>query len=358
MDALAELLRELVAIASPSGEEAAVGDHVARRLGAAGFAVSRVGAGVVAEAGPAGAPVVMLCSHLDTVPAGAAWSADPWRADWRDDRLVGLGANDAKASVAAMIAAGERWLAGSARGGLRLRLAFNALEETTNRGMEELLAAHGVPDAAVIGEPTGLEVVNAQSGLAVLEAEWSGRSCHAAHVGRVEHANALLAAARDLAGFPACLELGAVHPQCGISTVAATVLRAGERHNLVPDRAVATLDARLAPNVDAARALAEVQRLLPHAAVRVRSARLKPFETPAAHPVVRAALQAAGCAAPIGSSTMSDMALLQGVPAVKCGPGRTERSHTPDEFVTRDELEAGFRFYARFLELAPVSQLA
>lgn len=358
MDPLGDLLRDLVATPSPSGEEAALGDRVAARLGASGFEVGRVGAGVVAEAGPEGAPVLMLCSHLDTVPAGASWSADPWRAEWRDGRMTGLGANDAKASVAAMIAAGERWRAGGARGGFRLRLAFNALEETTNRGMEELLAARGKPDAAVIGEPTGLEVVHAQSGLAVLEAEWRGRSCHAAHAGRVDHENALLLAARDLAGFPPCLEICAPHPSCGPSTMAATVLRAGERHNLVPDLARATLDARLAPNCDAAAALAAARAHLPRAEVRVRSARLLPFETPAAHPVVRAALAAAGRGAAIGSSTMSDMALLQGVPAVKCGPGRTERSHTPDEFVTREELEAGFRFYARFLELAPVAQPA
>jgi acetylornithine deacetylase len=257
-----------------------------------------------------------------------------------------------------MLLAGERWLAAGAPGGFRLRLAFNALEETTNRGMEELLAGWGRPDAAVIGEPTGLEVVNAQSGLAVLEAEWRGSSCHAAHAGRVEHSNALLAAARDLAGFPQCLEVGAPHPQCGASTVAATVLHAGERHNKVPDRALLTLDARLAPGVSSAGALAAVRARLPHAELRVRSDRLAPFETPAAHPLVRAALEAAGRRAPVGSSTMSDMALLRGVPAVKCGPGRTERSHVPDEFVTRDELAAGFRFYARILELAPVAQPA
>ena len=35
-------------------------------------------------------------------------------------------------------------------------------------------------------------VARAQSGLAVLTARWSGRSCHAAHVGRVAHENALL----------------------------------------------------------------------------------------------------------------------------------------------------------------------
>lgn len=358
MDALAALLRELVATPSPSGDEAALGDLVAARLRAAGFAVGRAGAGVVAEAGPEGAPVLLLCSHLDTVPAGAAWSADPWDCAWRDGRLTGLGANDAKASVAAMIRAGECWLAAGAPGGLRLRLAFNALEETTNRGMEDMLAGWGAPDAAVFGEPTGLEVVNAQAGLAVLEAEWRGRSCHAAHVGRVAHENALLAAARELASFPQCLEIGAPHPQCGPSTIAATVLRAGERHNQVPDRALLTLDARLAPKVVAADALAALRARLPQARVRVRSDRLAPCETPAAHPLVRAALRAAGRATPRGSSTMSDMALLRGVPAVKCGPGRTERSHVPDEFVTREELEAGFRCYARILELAPVAQPA
>jgi acetylornithine deacetylase len=38
------------------------------------------------------------------------------------------------------------------------------------------------------------------------------------------------------------------------------------------------------------------------------------------------------------------------VPAIKCGPGQTARSHTPDEFVLRSELEAGVAFYT---QLAP-----
>ena len=356
MDALAELLLQLVHVPSLSGEEGALGDRVQERLRAAGFRTGRALHGVVAEAGPEGAPILMLCSHLDTVPAGAGWKADPWRVVWRRDRLVGLGANDAKASVAAMIHAGEAWLADGAAGGFRLRLAFTAQEETTNRGMEEMLSQWGKPDLAVIGEPTGLEVVNAQSGLAVLESEWTGRSCHAAHVGRVVHENALLAAATDLVRFPPFVELGQPHPQCGPSTLAVTVLHSGERHNRVPDRALATLDARLAPGVDASDACAEAQARLPGAQVRCRSSRLRPVETPAAHPLVRAALQASGRTRPVGSCTMSDMALLQGVPAVKCGPGQSERSHTPNEFVTREELEAGYNFYARLLQAPPISR--
>src|SRR4029450_3949549 len=43
------------------------------------------------------------------------------------------------------------------------------------------------------------------------------------------------------------------------------------------------------------------------------------------------------------------MACLDGVPAVKCGPGRSERSHTPDEYVLESEILEGARFYARLV---------
>jgi len=45
---------------------------------------------------------------------------------------------------------------------------------------------------------------------------------------------------------------------------------------------------------------------------------------------------------------MSDMAFL-GAGAIKCGPGRSERSHTPDEFVLEEEVLEGARFYTRLI---------
>jgi hypothetical protein len=50
-----------------------------------------------------------------------------------------------------------------------------------------------------------------------------------------------------------------------------------------------------------------------------------------------------------GSATLSDMALMAGIPAVKCGPGSSERSHTADEFVWESEVLAGARFYTRLI---------
>ena len=87
--------------------------------------------------------------------------------------------------------------------------------------------------------------------------------------------------------------------------------------------------------------------------VRVLSERLEPRETDPTEAVVRAALQARPGAQVYGSATMSDLVFLRGVPAIKCGPGRSERSHTPDEFVLEEEILQGASFYSDFVaELA------
>ncbi len=355
MEAPSELLRELVAIESPSGGEGELADFVASWLARAGLDVERLGESVLARLDLGPGPRLLFNSHLDTVPVGEGWTQLPIGAEWADGRLYGRGANDAKASVAAMMTAlselaRERALTRGARG--ELLLALNACEETTNAGMTAVVASIGLPDGGVTGEPTGLEVVRAQSGLAVLRAEWTGRACHAAHVARVEHENALLKAAAEIGAAGPYLTLGEPHPLLGPSTAVATVLRSGERHNVVPDRAEALFDCRLAPPHDALEARELLQRLMPSARVEIRSARLRPVETAAEHPLVRAALRAAGRTSAVGSATMSDMALLPGVPAVKCGPGVSARSHTSDEFVLLTELEAGCAFYRALAPLA------
>jgi acetylornithine deacetylase len=342
----AALLADLVRIPSPSGDEGRAADHVAALLADAGVDCERIGSSLLARIERGSGPTLLLNSHLDTVPAGPSWNADPFRGEWDGDRLVGLGANDAGAAAVGMLAAALRFASEpDARG--TLLLALTACEETSNAGMADVLARCDAIDGAITGEPTGLEVVRAQAGLAVLVASWSGVSCHAAHAARVEHSNALLTAAADLAALPSAITLPGEHALLGASTLVPTVLTAGERHNRVPDLAECVFDGRLAPPHDAAECVATLSRRLPNAELRVRSERLVPVETAADHPLVAAALRAAGRDVAIGSNTLSDMALLAGVPAVKCGPGETARSHTPDEYVLRAELDAGVAFYAR-----------
>ncbi|MEM7310947.1 MAG: M20/M25/M40 family metallo-hydrolase [Planctomycetota bacterium] len=354
------LLSELVAIPSPSGDEGVSADYLADAAAAAGLDVERVGASVLCALEGDG-PTFFLNTHHDTVPVGEGWDSDPldpaWHGEGAGARLIARGANDAKASVAAMLtaAAGFARTPRAERRGTLL-LAVTAAEETTNAGMGAVLqrlTERGIaPDGAVTGEPTDLEVVRAQSGLCVLEATWTGVSCHAAHVARVANRSALAAAAREVAQLPPYFTLDGAHPLLGESTLVATVLTAGERHNKIPDHALCVFDGRIAPPHSAEDCLALLAEHLPGAELRVRSDRLRPVETPAAHGLVRAALAATGRGAAIGSSTMSDMALLAGLPAVKCGPGKTARSHTPNEFLVRSELDEACAAYGALIPAA------
>lgn len=338
-----DLLARMVAYSSPSGDERALADAVQSWVAERGIDVVRIGDTVVARLAPEARPRVWLMSHLDTVPVGSGWTREPLRGVWDGDVLYGRGANDAKISAATMLTAAFALADNPLRGGVDVVLT--ACEETNNSGAAAAIAALGLPDACVCGEPTGLEVVSAQGGLSVLAATWRGKSCHAANAGQVEHSNALLLAARDMAGLDPVIGVGAPHARLGRTTVVATQLSAGERHNVVPDVANAVFDARLSPNTSADDVRSALASLLPHADVTIRSKRLLAFETADDHPIVRAALRAAGKSHSIASRTLSDLALLQGVPGVKCGPGLSARSHTPDEFVLRDEVDAGVAFY-------------
>lgn len=353
MSSIAQFLRELVAIESVSGTEDAAADFCMQRLKGHGIDCERAGNTVLATiASRSSGARLLMNSHLDTVPVGNGWTRAPYGEEWRGGRLYGRGANDAKASAAAMIETLIQLSKRSRDLHGELQLALTACEETTNVGMAAAIERLGKPDGAVTGEPTGLEVVRAQSGLVVLTAEWKGRSCHAAHVARVAHDNALLIAARELHALGPYVQVGDEHPLLGKSTLVATVFESGQRHNVVPDLARAVFDGRFAPPHAAPDGVRELSARLPRARVDVRSARLLPIETAEDHPLVAAALNAAGRSRAVGSSTLSDMALLQGVPCVKCGPGETARSHTPDEFVELDELLAGAAFYARFAPMA------
>lgn len=350
MNETAQLLAGLVQIPSVSGDESAAADYVQAWLAERGVPSRRLGHTVVAEVvgdHPVddSGPTLLLNSHLDTVPAGEGWNCDPWQGVWQNDKLIGLGANDAGGCVAAMMQATVR-LAKTRDFPGKLILSLHAEEETNNRGMGDYLAAYGAPDAAITGEPTGLEVVRSQAGLAVLTLKWRGKSCHAAHVARVDHSNALLLAARELAALPEWLHPGEEHALLGKSTLAVTALHAGGPHNKVPDLAEALVDARLVPPTRAAECVALLQQKLPNAEVAIRSERLGPIDTAEVDLLVRVALQAAGQTQAVGSTTLSDMALLPpGVPAVKVGPGQTARSHTPNEYLLASELDAGIAFY-------------
>ena len=341
------LHRAITAIRSVSGEEAEIAEFLGDLLRRNRVAFSRIGNSLLATLGSG--PLLLFDTHLDTVPPAAGWTREPWDTQSIDGRVYGLGANDAKASVAAMTAAFLAFREADLP--FTLALALVEGEETRGIGTEAVLAElarRGTPPtAAVIGEPTGLDLAVAQKGLMLLELVARGDACHAANAAALGAKNAARGLAHDLVALER-VDFGAPHPRLGAITVEPTQLRAGTARNVVPGEAAAVLDVRTTPALDRREIVARIG-LAVAGEVRVLSDRLLPRETAESAPLVEAARRARPEARLCGSPTLSDMVFMEGIPAVKCGPGKSERSHTPDEFVLESEIVDGARFYTRLV---------
>ena len=334
------LLEKLVATPSVSGAEGAIADLLQDLLASQGAEVHRQGHNLWFELG-SGGPRLLLNTHLDTVPPCPGWDGDPFQPHWRKDRLHGLGANDAKGCLAAMTLTALHLLdRGIAQG--RVVFAFTAEEETGGVGIATILDQIGRLDAAVVGEPTGLQVCAAQRGMLMLRCDAKGEAAHTAHAHALGAVNAIHRAARDIAKLDAMRF--EPHPLLGETRAQVTMVQGGTARNQVPDSCGFFVDLRTTPNLDHAALAASIAETLESDTV-LHSARYLPKATDPAHPLVQAALAAAGRTGPVGSATTSDWAFLGDLPAVKAGPGDTHRSHRADEYLTLSELRAGLAFY-------------
>ncbi|HEX6418157.1 MAG TPA: succinyl-diaminopimelate desuccinylase [Acidimicrobiales bacterium] len=332
---------ELVAIASPSHEESALADHVEARLRALGhLAVDRLGDNVVART-ELGRPVrLVVAGHLDTVPADG--NATP-RVD--GDVLWGLGAADMKGGLAVML----ELAAAVPEPAVDVTWVFYAGEEVAavHNGLRRLLDERPdlvAGDAALLGEPTAAALEVGCQGTLRLRVTLAGRRAHTARawMGR----NAIHRAGRLLAALDAYEPRRPVLDGCrfheGLQAVA---VEGGVAGNVVPDRAVVTINHRFAPDRTEERARAHVEEVLaPYledgdevALVDVAGA-----APPAlAHPLL-AALRGRNdlvVRAKLGWTDVSRFAAA-GIPAANFGPGDPTLAHTRDEHVDRASLDA------------------
>jgi len=166
---------------------------------------------------------LLLCGHLDTV--NVEGMADPHTPRIEGDRLFGRGAYDMKSGVAsALIACREAAKLGLAGD---VVVAAVADEEHASLGVQEALRAVRA-DAAIVTEPTELELVVAHKGFVWAEIEIRGRAAHGSrpHLGvdAIVKAGPVLSALGALDGALA----ERTHPRLGRGSVHASLIRGGE----------------------------------------------------------------------------------------------------------------------------------
>jgi acetylornithine deacetylase len=345
MTNLLKLHADLIAIPSVSHNETEIANFVFSYLTQNGIIPNRIGNNIIAQTSDQ--PRLLFNSHLDTVPPNDAWTRPPWEHAQEGDHIFGLGSNDAKGCVAAMITA---FIANKSNPGLALLLSPE--EETGGQGTEFAWPIlrdeqNWNPGAIIVGEPTELQIGTVQRGLLLLELVAKGQASHAANADPTGETNPIFTLARDLVKLQNITLTP--HPELGQPTIQPTVLTGAEARNQIPGEARASLDIRTVPIETHAEIIALLEETLT-SEIEIRSQRLTPFACNPGARIISTIQSLHPQSKTFASRTMSDQVHFTGFNAVKFGPGVSARSHTADEFILASELIAGAQAYDQIIK--------
>lgn len=327
-----------------SRDEAAVADYLQQTWQSAGHTVHRKGNNlwIVSPGFDLNKPTLLLNSHIDTVKPASGWTKDPFNPEEsEDEKLYGLGSNDAGASVVSLYTTFTQ-LIGKEQAYNLIFLASCEEEVSGKNGLESALADLPPIAFAIVGEPTGMQPAVAEKGLMVLDCVSIGKAGHAA---RNEGINAISLAMKDIEWFHT-YQFPEKSDFLGPVKMSVTIIHAGTQHNVVPDRCEFTVDIRtneFYPN----ERLFELIKEQVGCEVKARSFRLNSTRTALDHPFVKRAVMMGK--EPFGSPTLSDQALMP-FPSVKIGPGNSARSHAADEYIGLMEIREAIDTYVRLLD--------
>jgi len=335
-----EIARYVVDFLRRAGLEARIEELGAGRANALGILRGR-----------RGGPSLMLNGHLDTV--GVAAMADPFSARIEDGHLYGRGAQDMKGGLAAALAAVET-LAGNGPLGGDVIFAAVADEEYISAGTRALLDSGVRADAAIVMEPTGLQIVTAHKGFAWAEIETQGRASHGSRP--EEGLDAILFMGRvlreierleeELAATPA-------HAKLGHGSVHASLISGGQELSSYPAACGLSLERRLLPGEDSDTMARELRAIISRLSAqdpKFRASVTPGYSAPAyetseescvARALASCARRVMGREAPFGAQSFwTDAALLSaaGMPTVLFGPGGAGL-HSAVEYVTLADVD-------------------
>jgi acetylornithine deacetylase len=361
------LLIELIAQPSenPPGNERACAEFLssfllARGVGCRLVEVAPGRPNLYATVGGPG-PRLVLCGHLDTVPAGEGWTRDPFTATLSNGQVYGRGACDMKAGLAAMTSALLAINRSGVLMGGSLALHFVIDEEVGSAGARKAATAH-CADWVIVGEPSNHQVLAIGNGQLNFEVVFQGKAVHSSHP--EDGRNAI----HDAAAFIRLVEdeseslAGACFPGIGPATYSVGLVEGGRGGSTVADRCKVTLDRRVLPSEDLEGVEAQVRLLLRRLEGERPGLRWELARTVAFPPLrgseaqeleqalSRAVTDIGGTLSNErrGMRFASDAAWYEaaGCPSVVFGPGDVTVAHQPDEHVATGDLYTATRALA------------
>ena len=333
----------MIAIPSYSHEEDKVADYICTWLDSKGLEYRRVKNNILLhkECGIKDAPSLLLNSHIDTVKASPKYTFDPFNPPAAEDKIFGLGSNDAGGSVTAMLYTFMHFYHQNLP--FDLGLILSAEEECSGAdgiaSLSEYISDNY--DFAIIGEPTGMKGAIGERGLLVLDGKANGVTGHAA---RNEGINAIEIAVRDITRLQN-FKFEKVSPSMGNIKLSVTQINAGTQHNVIPDTCTFVVDIRTTEQYTPTEIWEMLQKET-ESELTPRRLTNKSSATPQGHILLEALEKAA--IEDFISPTTSDWMKIS-IPAIKMGPGDSARSHQANEFIYIEEIEKGINIYISYI---------
>jgi len=201
--------------------------------------------------GSGGGRSLILNGHIDTVSPGniASWKHNPYGGDVEDGRLIGLGAVDMKGGLAAMLMA----MRIIKRSGIKLKgdVIFQSVvdEEGGGNGTLACVERGYRADAAIIAEPTGLEICCAHRGAMHVRINVKGLSTHAClkskGVNAIEKMTMIIAGLEDLNGQ---WQTSKKHPLLSSPTITCCQISGGTGASIIPAECEAKINVKYLPS--------------------------------------------------------------------------------------------------------------
>ncbi|MDY8138047.1 M20 family metallo-hydrolase [Aquimarina sp. 2201CG5-10] len=289
-------------------------------------------------------PTILLNSHHDTVKPNGNYTNDPFKAFIEDEKLYGLGSNDAGGCLVSLITTFTYFYQ---RQDLNYNLVIAATAEEESSGplgLKSILKYFENVEFAIVGEPTLMQLAIAEKGLLVLDVSIQGTASHAAHPNgdnSIYNTLEVIEWFRDYEFKKDSETLGKVK-------MTVTQVNAGTQHNVVPSHCDLVIDVRVNDKYKNEEVLEIVkQALRQKAEIKPRSLHLGSSSIPKDHSIVKSGIALGRTT--YGSPTLSDQSVLS-CPSLKLGPGDSTRSHSADEFIYVEEIKEGIDLYIQILE--------
>jgi succinyl-diaminopimelate desuccinylase len=316
---------------------------------------------------------LLFNGHLDVVPPSSAMRYPPFDAVVEGGRLWGRGAVDMKGGLAAMACALTAVQGAGIPLDRSLTLSAVASEEQGCRGTARLIQSGASARWALVGEPTGLDLVIAHKGVDRYQVIVEGRAAHESMPER--GVNAIVQAARVIGALDEhllCAEQP-VHPLLGYATYNIGTIQGGLSRNMVPDRCMFRISKRWLPGDSPEAIRGEIEAAIAgvgspaHISVvrepDVEQVPRPPLELMPEHPLTRALASTVGRLTGRtpnlrGWAAYTDGGLLQvaGIPTAVFGPGDLKLAHTDDEHIVLEEIVTAAEVYAGFAVVACAAQ--